>query len=193
MFIGGGSTVASAMITMVLTDVTPTPLRSRVFLYFNASNLSSEVISPLVASYFMEKDVWIPLSISLISAFMTVLVAIGIPETLVATPHIKTGLSDDDAPSSLSSEGEGRFIDRNRSSLAVIGDTMKQASTTLKYIYHSHVLLVLVVTFLVSDFARQSLQVLLQYVSTRFDIALAKVSHVQLTRYTIDPNVINSY
>ncbi len=127
----------------------------------------------------MEKDVWIPLSIGLVSAFVTVLISISIPETLVAARKTKTGLSDDDPTDFTSNESEAEPIVLKRESLAVIGGTMKQALTTLKCIYHSHSLLVLVITFLVSDFARQSLQVLLQYVSMRYDLSLAKVRRVR--------------
>jgi hypothetical protein len=173
LIIGGGSTVTNAVLTMVLTDATPTLMRSRVFLYFTASNLASEMVAPPIASYFIDKDVWIPLSIGLVCTMLTVIIASNVPETLPMLDKKKAALhiavSDSDEESMSSSDAQSGRVP------TWLRNPMRHAVKTFIYIGHNRPLFILVFTFLVSDFARQSLQVLLQYVSIRYNVTLAEV------------------
>ena len=169
---GGGDTVIGAVLGMVLTDATPATLRSRVFLYFSASNLLSEVISPPIASYLMTKDLWAPLMIGLLCNLVTILIAASTQETLPPTgskSSVRIMSSHNSHVSSSPDDNDHTQATTNTETEAV------RVFKAFRYTWCQHTLRTLVFTFLVSEFARQSLQILLQYVSIRYSVSLAKV------------------
>ncbi len=121
----------------------------------------AELIGPLISSKLMEINLWMPILIGLGCTVATMLLAGSIPETL--EPKAKT--IDENGSED---EPEG-FKDSLRA-------MWKHISTTLRYIASNRSLVLLVITFLVVDYSRQSLSVLLQYISTRYSLTIAKVS-----------------
>lgn len=173
LILGGGSTVVNACLTMIITDATPAATRSRVFLYFTASNLGSEVIAPPIASYFIDSNPWIPLLIGLCCTALTVLIAASLPETL-ALPKSKT-VQTDDAENN-SSEEDALQTPKSAAKDTSFKSTIKHTLQSLKYIKSRHALFLLVCVFMISDFARQSMLFLVQYVSVRYRLTLGKVT-----------------
>lgn len=171
LIIGGGSTVSNACLSMFLTDATPAALRSQVFLYFTASNLGSEVIAPPIASYFIDSNPWVPLIIGLCCTASTIVIAASVPETL------KLKKSTVEAGDGLEEHGEAHEIDagegatKDGSFMSALEHTLE----SLKFICNQPGLLPLVCIFMVSDFARQSLMFLVQYVSARYHLTLGQV------------------
>lgn len=168
--IGGGDTVGSACLTMILTDTTTVASRSKIFLYFSAANLGSEVIAPPIASYFIDKQYWVPLLIGLGCCAIGVIIALFTPETLPKyAAHNASG-----ADTQEQSPADDNIDDSKE--LPSFTAVAKHAVNSMSYIYSQPVLFICVAIFLVSDFARQSLQFLIQYVSSRYDVSLGQVS-----------------
>ncbi|CEJ94628.1 hypothetical protein VHEMI10146 [[Torrubiella] hemipterigena] len=157
LLIGGGSAVSNACLTMILTDSTPQSARSSVFLYFTASYLGSEVIAPPIASYFIDTDPWIPLLLGLGCLALAVVIAASTPETLPKPL--------DDAEQQIKEEVSFK-------------STLRHVVKSIAYIRDHPTLLLLVCVFSVSDFARQSLMYLVQYVSIRYKLSLGKANYL---------------
>ncbi|TQV97307.1 MFS transporter [Cordyceps javanica] len=123
----------------------------------------AELIGPLVSSKLMQINLWIPILIGLGCTVVTMILAGSVPETL--QPKAKTVEEDgsEDGPQGI----QGR-----------LSGTWKHISTTLRYIASNRSLVLLVVTFLVMDYSRQSLSVLLQYISTRYSLPIAKANYM---------------
>lgn len=168
--IGGGDTVGSACLIMILTDTTSVVSRSKIFLYFSAANLGSEVIAPPLASYFIDKHYWIPLLIGLGCCLVALVIAMFTPETL--PKYAAQSASESSTPVQ---PPAGDDVD-DSTELPSFAAVTKHAVNSMAFIYSQPVLFVCVAIFLVSDFARQSLQFLLQYVSSRYGVSLGQVS-----------------
>lgn len=168
--IGGGDTVGSACLTMILTDTTTVASRSKIFLYFSAANLGSEMIAPPIASYFIDKHYWVPLLIGLGCCVIGVIIALFTPETL--PKHAAHSANETDT----SEQSTADDIPADSKELPSFTAVAKHAANSMSYIYSQPVLFVCVAVFLVSDFARQSLQFLVQYISSRYGVSLGQVS-----------------
>ncbi|OAA55693.1 Major facilitator superfamily domain, general substrate transporter [Cordyceps fumosorosea ARSEF 2679] len=174
LILGGGDTVLNACLTMIITDATPAALRSRVALYFAASNLGSEVIAPPIASYFIDSNPWIPVVIGVCCNGLAVLLASCLPETLPPkTKQTETINDAHDAP------GEDRLepIDGTAKD-GSFKSTIKHMLQLLQYIRGQRALLLLVCVFAVSDFARRSMQFLVQYASVRYRMTLGQANYL---------------
>lgn len=165
--IGGGSTVTMAAAMMVVTDATPESNRSKVFFTCQAAFLVAEVIGPALGSIAMQSlGVWPPLLANLVCTCITIALAGAIPETRFLEGAKGTTQS--------AGETHGTWSESNslRDSVHEMLDYMKR---TLRVMCHNRNVLFLVVSFLVVDFSRQTLSILLQYVSKRYTIPIAKV------------------
>jgi hypothetical protein len=131
--------------------------------------LLAEIIAPSVASSLMEKSPWIPLFIG-ISAFVPAsALLVFIPETLHMRPRESESatLTPDAA-----SERSLSIDDFDKPSF--FGSIVSQAVNGLKEVYgslsvlHSLPILLLLLSFLIQPFSRQSVDLSLRYVSNRF-------------------------
>ncbi|GJN70288.1 hypothetical protein PLICBS_004342 [Purpureocillium lilacinum] len=146
--IGGGGTVASAVLMMVLADSTTEENRSRIFFQGNAVLIFAELIGPSLSTLMMQSNVWLPLIFALACTILTTFLSAFLPETLPpkAVDAATDQIGDEYSPS-----------------------LNKASKKTLSVLF-------LVVSFLVIDFSRQSLAILLQYVSTRYSVPIAKAN-----------------
>ncbi|KAJ6442834.1 MFS transporter [Purpureocillium lavendulum] len=185
--IGGGGTVGSAVCLMILTDSTLEENRSRFFFQTNAVLIFSELIGPPLSTLMMQSNVWLPLGFALMCTIFTTVLAALIPETLPAKPTKAADDASDD-----SNDEENSTL--NQTSKKTLGSTWKHASETIRYMIGNKSLLLLVVSFLAVDFARQSLTILLQYVSNRYTISIAKrsVKTLPITEYLSQANLLLS-
>lgn len=172
LILGGGSTVVNACLTMILTDATPAASRSRVFLYFTASNLGSEVIAPPIVSYFIDSNPWVPLVIGLCCTGLTVSIAASVPETLSPKRKSAEAIDNPDGPT----EEDVLHPTEVPAKDSLFKATIKHMLQSLNYIKSQHALFRLVCVFMISDFARQSMLFLVQYVSVRYRLTLGQVS-----------------
>lgn len=173
--IGGGSTVTMAASMMVVTDVSPENSRSKVFFMCQASSLVAEVIGPAVGSVAMETlGVWPPVLVGLLCTCITAALAGTIPETRFPSggPKLATANTTDSLDDVLS-ESQGF-----RQSVYEMLGSLKR---TIRLACQKRSVPILIASFLIVDFSRQSLSILLQYVSKRYDIPIAKVSNTALS------------
>jgi MFS family permease len=161
--IGGGGTVTMAACLMVVTDVSPEHNRSKIFFICQAASLVAEITGPAIGSITMEKfGVWPPVLVGLLCTCITAVLAGTIPETRRA----KTNESLDDV------------LPDPQGSRQSVCDMLGYIKRTIQVMFQNRSILVLVASFLIVDFSRQSLTILLQYVSKRYDIPIAKVSRI---------------
>lgn len=128
----------------------------------------------------MEKSLWLPLSIALACTVTTTVLAGVMPETL---PHGR-----DNRPLDPDYVRKPGHVERGlRGHLSVV---WRHTSSTLGFIISHSSILYLVVTFLVVDYSRQSLGILLQYISLRYSVPISRISRVACNRH-VGPTLIN--
>ncbi|KAF0325165.1 MFS multidrug transporter [Colletotrichum asianum] len=161
--VGGGSTVTGAVAMMIITDASPEKYRSNIFFYAQAALIVAELIGPAIGSALMANSLWSPLLLGLACTIITAILAGTIPETLP--------------------RGEDNSIESDREDLSVdlslqrtLKNLLRHVNKTIGFILRHRSVLFLVLTFLVVDFSRQSLGVLLQYLSTRYAIPIARAN-----------------
>lgn len=172
LIIGGGSTVTRAASMMIVTDATPEASRSKVFFLCQAIFLVAELFGPAIGSLFMESSgVWPPLVIGLLCTVATAALSFIVPETRswIDSSHSPTRPDAEDAASAAAT-GSSYGL---RESIREIFDSI---ATTIKFVRRHRNVWMLVLSFLVVDFSRQSLSILVQYASARYSIPISKVS-----------------
>jgi MFS family permease len=160
--IGGGNTVFTAAGMMILADATPDSSRSRIFFFASTFLIVGEMLGPPLGAVLMATDPWIPNIIGFLCMALAVVIACLTPETLG-----KKKSAEADAPKDTVRGMLGRH--------ATV-DVWKHAVSTLGFVFRSRNLAVLVATYFTVDFARETLSLIVRYVSARFNIPLAKVS-----------------
>jgi MFS family permease len=146
--------------------------RSRIFFQLQASSIGAEILGPPLGALLMEKNVWIPLCIGFGFFAISTFLALFLPETFRMEKSQTVPVNS------------GNGVDSGNSSIADSVTKLKHAAKswtyhvrrTLAFIFSHRNLAYLIITFLVADFARQSLSFLLQYVSERYSIPLSKAS-----------------
>ena len=132
-----------------------------------AAVLVSEFIAAPISSLLMDYNIWLPLVAGLISQILGVLIAIALPETL-PPPTI-------DATNSLVADETAEDL---RKSIKV----WKKIEEIFEFLFRDKAVAFLVIGFLVLRLGRQSMSILLQYVSKRYDWSLSQVrSELKIT------------
>lgn len=168
--------MSNACLTMILTDSTPVASRARVALYFAASNLGAEVVAPPIASYFIDSNPWVPAVIGVCCNGLTIFVACCLPETLSKkqAEGISAGSTAEGAHTRTGeATKDGSFKSTVKHTLQVVQDIRSQRP-----------LLLLSGVFMVSDFARKSMQFLVQYASVRYQLTLGRANFLLMWRAT---------
>ncbi|KAI1148904.1 major facilitator superfamily domain-containing protein [Nemania diffusa] len=158
--IGGGSAIATTMVTTIVADVVPPKLRSTVFFYRFCAELIAECFVPPFTYLLMKKDTWIPLLVAVGFQALAMIMTLFVPETLpLPSSEVKNGSSNSSPtssrPSSLSEPASRK-------------DWLQQVKESFAFVTRDKTVAALVFTFLVSKVGRQSSNVLFQYVSKRY-------------------------
>ncbi|KAK1978314.1 major facilitator superfamily domain-containing protein [Colletotrichum cereale] len=169
LIIGGGSTVTGAVSMMIITDVSPEKYRSNIFFYSQAALIVAELTGPVIGSALMANSLWLPLIIGLVCTVITAILAGTIPESLHQDEERET-------------ESERQDLSDDLGLRRTLQSLFTHIHKTIAFIFSHRSVLFLVLTFLVIDYSRQSLGVLLQYLSTRYAISIAKASLVLSAR-----------
>ncbi|PYH97882.1 MFS general substrate transporter, partial [Aspergillus ellipticus CBS 707.79] len=170
---GGGSNVASSVSMMVIADSTPEIKRSQIFMYFDAALIAAEIISPPIGSLLMKESLWIPLLLNVACGFISILLSWYMPETnCFAVRGQKNGYTE------LSSDEEPSNPPLKHSNNGGITSLLHNITDSVRVIFTQTSILLLVVSFLVSTFARDSMAFLLQYISNRYSWPIAKTSYL---------------
>ncbi|KAJ4142301.1 hypothetical protein NW754_009751 [Fusarium falciforme] len=83
LLLGGGRSVAEAMVFAIIADVVPDKKRAVWFQWIVAAVLSGQLLGPLLAGVLVQPSIWLPLWISLgLITFGGVILAVFTPETL---------------------------------------------------------------------------------------------------------------
>ena len=187
LIIGGGSTVTSAVGMMIVTDSTTEENRSRVFFAALSTLITAELLGPAASTLMMRKwGLWVPLGVGFGCLVMSAVLTANMPETM----HLKRAAPQAAAdPEALAHHGEEEYdVDTDASVVNGLNTTKKNgdvnksaiqvyrhAAHTLAYIFSHPSIMFVVAAFLVADYSRQSLVMLMQFVSTRYHIPIAQV------------------
>ncbi|RMY98905.1 hypothetical protein D0864_04220 [Hortaea werneckii] len=165
--IGGGSTVTVAVCMMIVADSTSEEDRSRLFFVLQGSFVLMEIIGPPLGSILMANNVWTPLLLGLISTGLSTLVVVLVPETL---PIKDQPVSSNSSVPDLLKSWNGP--------LETIRVWTNHCRKTLQSVLCDTKVAFLILAFFVADFGRQSLSLLLQYVSERYNWPIADASYL---------------
>ncbi|KAI1304371.1 major facilitator superfamily domain-containing protein [Xylaria venustula] len=160
LLIGGGSAIATTMVTTIVADVVPPKLRSTVFFYRFCAELIAECFVPPFTYVLMKRNTWTPLLVAVGFQILATTMTLFIPETLpVISSEIRAGSSNNSPASS------------TYSSLHEPGDSKgwpQRVKESFAFVTRDKTVAALVFTFLVSKVGRQSSNVLFQYVSKKY-------------------------
>ncbi|MCJ1400764.1 hypothetical protein MMC11_003972 [Xylographa trunciseda] len=182
---GGGSMVATALIFVIVSDVTPSSQTASTFFRLGASNFLCFLVAPPLAARLMEISPWIPLSLGLVLQAVAIPVTMALPETLGfrkpidPTPPTPKRFSTNDEkterpmtatePSMRLSHGS--FSDTARSVLASF-------MVNSAFLFKDWRILFFGVTYPIRMLASPLGSLLLQYVSKRYQWTLARVTYI---------------
>ncbi|KAM0559775.1 hypothetical protein ACHAPJ_004299 [Fusarium lateritium] len=190
--IGGGPTTGTTLLTTVVADVVPPEVRlvkshldrfqqrvyltdryhyrSTVFFYRFCTDLVADLIVPPITSMLMHKNTWIPLLLAVAFQGLSVILALGLPETLPMADPKRPGEDADDISSAATyseqeapSKSDGKW-----------GSWFTRNKDSFDFVIKDRTLSALVFTFLISKVGRQAANMLFQYVSKRYGWTLAQ-------------------
>lgn len=152
--------------------------RSSVFFYRFTSDLIAECLVPPITSILMAKSLWLPLLAALGFQLLGVLLTFVLPETLpIESSGQDPGVFDDNQPVARIVEAdEGLLLENERENDEKWKIWIRKTRKSFSFVTRDATVVALVFTFLISKVGRQSINILLQYVSKRYDWSLSKVS-----------------
>lgn len=172
----GSSPVVSALIFVIVADVVPEAERSKVFLQIGGVNLISSVCMPLLAAWLMEWTPWIPATAGTVLMALGVIVALFMPETLgYNKPPSETATAEatNPAPSSDNDDDDNNNNTHNHIT------TLRNA---ISFLWLDWRVPALVLTFLIHLAVADISSLLLQYVSTRYNLTFAEATTILTLR-----------
>lgn len=169
--IGGGPTTGTTLLTTVVADVVPAEVRSTVFFYRFCTDLVADLIVPPIASMLMNKNTWIPLLLAVAFQGLSVILALGLPETLPVVDSKRAGENTDDISSDYTISEQAEIPFKNGGAW---GGWLTRNKDSFDFVIKDRALSALVFTFLISKVGRQAANMLFQYVSKRYGWTLAQ-------------------
>lgn len=180
-FIGGGGTVFNAAAMMILTDASLESFRSKAFFYAQGVTIVGEMLAPPLGAHLMDTSLWVPIIIGFVCLLLAVGLTVFMPETRFVT-LVRDSQDGDGHHGPVTSGAEE--IPAFRASKFDFGiksrleGAARHTASTLGFVLHHRNLVFLMAGFFSTDFAQQSLSVLLRYVSARYSVSLAKASYL---------------
>jgi hypothetical protein len=169
--IGGGPTTGTTLLTTVVADVVPAEVRSTVFFYRFCTDLVADLIVPPITSMLMHKNTWIPLLLAVAFQGLSVILALGLPETLPMVDPKRSGEEADGLSATSSEQTEAPAKNDSK-----WGSWFARNKDSFDFVIKDRALSAFVFTFLISKVGRQAANMLFQYVSKRYGWTLAQVS-----------------
>ncbi|KAL1867715.1 hypothetical protein Daus18300_006271 [Diaporthe australafricana] len=182
LLIGGGETVAEAMVFAIVADVAPEGKRASYFQFEICAVLLAEAIAPFVASAMMSYSVWLPILVSPAIMSLGGLLVCLIPETIETrqrlfdnirrkvTPNIPTGPSLSYGVYSSSPEASA---DPSRWSRF-----RKSTSSTVHMLNSCDILALIPAASLTIPVATVTIGIMLRYIPIRFSWTLEQTGMV---------------
>lgn len=174
----GSSPVVSALIFVIVADVVPEAERSKVFLQIGGVNLISSVCMPLLAAWLMEWTPWIPATAGTVLMALGVIVALFMPETLgynEPPSEPATAEATNPAPSSDNDDDNNNSNNNTHNHIT----TLRNA---ISFLWLDWRVPALVLTFLIHLAVADVSSLLLQYVSTRYNLTFAEATTILTLR-----------
>lgn len=150
--------------TLLLTR----PLRANAYFKLSAASLFAEILASPLSGYLMTYSPWIPYLMSLAISIIGMLLTLAIPETL---PPPAEPIGPPEMPSTRPTSKT--MVEDLKQRIVAMRSTKQSWS---KSSLSNRVVLVLMMTFFVTRLGKQSVFLLLQYVSKRFGWSFARVS-----------------
>ncbi|MCJ1322470.1 hypothetical protein MMC15_007819 [Xylographa vitiligo] len=184
---GGGSMVATAMLFVIISDVTPSSQTASTFFRLGAANFLCFLVAPPLAARLMEISPWIPLSIGLVLQAVAIPVTMALPETLGFRKPIDP---TPPTPKRFSTNNEKTEAERPmtatepsmRLSNGSISDTVRSVLASFivnsAFLFKDWRILFFGVTYPIRMLASPLGSLLLQYVSKRYQWTLARVTYI---------------
>jgi hypothetical protein len=171
MFLNSDLTCPSYNNVKMADHVIPTG-RSTVFFYRFCTDLIAECFVPPVTSALMSKNMWIPLLAAVVFQGLSTMMILIIPETLPMPISEQAGDVSNNSPivTNASETDEEPIFDEKWKVW------MWKTKESFGFATRDATVAALVFTFLISKVGRQSVNILLQYVSKRYGWSLSKAS-----------------
>lgn len=152
---------------------------SKAFFYAQGVTIVGEMLAPPLGAYLMRTSLWVPIIIGFVCLLLAVALTVVMPETRFTAlardsrddEQVHNGPVPSESEEISESQGSESETDIKSRFEAAVGHT----SSTVGFILKHRNLVLLMACFFSTDFAQQSLAVLLRYVSARYSIPLAEV------------------
>lgn len=179
--LGGSSPVMTSMIFVMTSDIVPENQRSTTFFWVGGCALGTLGVGQPLSALLMERSPWVPMWLGLGLWLLAVFVACILPETLhmrekTLAPEFRHGspdslsLKDDDA--------QGVFP---RTKLAA-----RRFGRAASFLVEDKRIFILLCCFMIGMVTQESNNVLLQYVSKRYDWSLSQATLFLSIRYGLN-------
>ncbi|KAF9887474.1 hypothetical protein FE257_010191 [Aspergillus nanangensis] len=164
---GGGNQVAGSMVFTIITDIFPIEKRVNAFYIVSAAVLLAEVLATPLSAWMMSRSLWVPFLLGALCEVCGLLAALAIPETLSKSVEH----ADDDTDGG--THEDDVVLTNWRQSLR---NVWSQIIDLTEFIWGNMNNLAISLAFLTASVGRQSLQLMIQYVSKRFSWSMAEAS-----------------
>ncbi|KAL7908231.1 hypothetical protein GGI35DRAFT_453658 [Trichoderma velutinum] len=174
--VGGGTFVFSAMIFTIASDISNAAQRSTVFFYVTAVAIGAKLMSGPLAFIAVQRDLWLSVYIGLACLFISVLIALAIPETRALSAVEVEEPSNDENEQNDSSVSS--YTDKKWALWTRIYEILeiKQMATLVKYfVWENQRLGLLLFSLVFATLGNYVSLILMQYTTKRFGWTWAKV------------------
>ena len=169
--LGGGDQVASALFFVSVSDVVSEKERASVFLRVGATNISASLFMPPLAALLMRRSPWIPSLMGTAMFLLAILLYSFVPETLnYTTPedHLTPNIIPVQGPETITADPlvPANFVVRSAIKL----------KKTMTFLTRDYRVTLLILPFITHMLAASSTQLLLQYISKRYNLTFSSAT-----------------
>lgn len=163
---------------------------SKAFFYAQGVTIVGEMLGPPLGAYLMRTSLWVPIVIGFVCLLLALSLTVVMPETRFTA--LARELQDDEYAYHSTGSSESEETPESQGSKVKFGikgrlkSAVGHTLSTVGFVLQHRNLMLLMVCFFSTDFAQQSLTVLLRYVSSRYSIPLAKV----IASFFQDPTIM---
>lgn len=182
--LAGGQPVVSALFFTMIADVTSELGRAAIFMRVAGITLLSALITPQLTAWLMSYNPWLPIFIGTCTGLIGLGILLVIPETLnFATQQAGQPLSQHEAPQSIADRQPspsrrptvGAF-DPAQTLHASVRLIVRDAKEATSFLWRDLRIPALISIFLLNSLGISSLQLLIQYASTRYRLSIAQAT-----------------
>ncbi|KAH7371060.1 major facilitator superfamily domain-containing protein, partial [Pyrenochaeta sp. MPI-SDFR-AT-0127] len=169
--LGGGPSVVSALLFVVVADITSEAERTATFLRIGATVMSASLLMPPLASWLMQRNPWIPSLCGTALMIIAIPLWLFIPETLNYGHYrakISTSTIAPRSPGSLDSTPTQPAADTNYSTFLI-----HKAQSIALFLIKDWRVPALITPFVVHNLIATINKILLQFISKRYNITMS--------------------